>query len=264
MILSAPMRPTSWERSMCSRVCDRLDRTRGVLVVTSDKSYENKEWVWGYRENEPMGGYDPYSSSKGCAELVTSAYRNSYFPAHKYSSHRCAVASARAGNVIGGGDWSKDRLIPDMVAAFLKEENVIIRSPNAVRPWQHVLECLSGYLMLGQQLLENGPEASEGWNFGPDDHDARSVSWIADCMSNLWGQGAAWRLADSEDLVRHEANYLKLDCSKAKSRLGWKPKLSLDEALRWTVDWYKAEASGADMREFTIQQIVAYNRLQAS
>jgi CDP-glucose 4,6-dehydratase len=242
----------------------RVGCSRGVLVVTSDKSYDNKEWVWGYRETEPMGGYDPYSSSKGCAELVTAAFRNSYFPTNKYSKHQCAIGSARAGNVIGGGDWSRDRLIPDLIAASRERENPIIRSPDALRPWQHVLECLSGYLVLARQLLENGSNTSEAWNFGPDDTDARPVSWIADRVSQLWGEGAAWQLADKVDHKRHEATYLKLDCSKAKNRLGWKSNLGLNEALRWTVDWYKAEISGADMRAFTLQQIESYSRLQAS
>lgn len=240
----------------------RAGCARGILIVTSDKSYENKEWMWGYRENEPMGGRDPYSSSKGCAELVTAAMRSSYFPVGNYAIHRCAVASARAGNVIGGGDRSMDRLIPDMVAAFEKPESVVIRSPNAIRPWQHVLDCLSGYLILGRKLLEDVGGASEAWNFGPDNDYARPVSWIADRVSFLWGEGAAWRLAASVDANKHEANYLKLDCSKAKTRLGWKPSIPLEVGLKWTVDWYKAAKSGADMRAFTIKQIEHYVGLQ--
>jgi CDP-glucose 4,6-dehydratase len=195
---------------------------RAIVNVTSDKCYENHEWVWGYRENEPMGGYDPYSNSKGCAELVTAAYRSSYFNPSKFPEHSVALASARAGNVIGGGDWAKDRLIPDIMRAITQDKPVNIRNPHAIRPWQHVLEPLSGYLLLAQKLYEEGEAFCEGWNFGPDDEDAKPVSWIVDFLTKAWGENASWKLDDVDH--PHEAHYLKLDCSKVKARLDWHPR----------------------------------------
>ncbi len=226
---------------------------RAVLVVTSDKCYENREWVWGYRETEAMGGYDPYSNSKGCAELVTSAYRQSFF---NKADEPVAVGSARAGNVIGGGDWATDRLIPDMVRAVTEDRPVLIRNPHAVRPWQHVLEPLSGYLLLAQRLCEEGAEYAEGWNFGPAEDDAKPVQWIAERVIRLWGDGASWvRDADEHP---HEAHYLKLDCSKARGRLQWHPRWSLAHALEHVCAWHKAHLRNEDMRTVTLDQIQAY------
>jgi len=224
---------------------------KAVINVTTDKCHENREWVWGYRENEPMGGHDPYSSSKGCSELVTSAYRLSFF-----EQAGIALASVRAGNVIGGGDWSVDRLIPDVLRAFETNMPVVIRSPNAIRPWQHVLEPLSGYLMLAQALYEEGEKYSSGWNFGPNDEDAKPVQWIVEQMTSKWGGDATWT-QDKGDHP-HEANYLKLDIYKAKSQLRWKPVWNLDQALEKIVTWHKAWLSGADMRSLCEQQIAAY------
>lgn len=229
---------------------------RVVINVTSDKCYDNKEWVWGYRENDPMGGYDPYSSSKGCAELVASAYRNSFFnPAH-YAEHRVALASVRAGNVMGGGDWAKDRLIPDFMRSILAGQPVVIRSPLAVRPWQHVLEPLHGYLALAEKLYWEGPAYVGGWNFGPQDSDARNVAWIVEFLTHVWGEGAAWCL---DELPQpHEAHYLKLDISKARMHLGWEPCWHLEQALDAVVSWYRSWTLGENMRNFSLGQIKSY------
>jgi len=227
---------------------------KAVVVVTTDKCYENKEWLWGYREDDPMGGFDPYSNSKGCAELVTSAYRRSFF-----KSKGIALATARAGNVIGGGDWAQDRLIPDILSAFEQGKLAHIRNPQAVRPWQHVLEPLRGYLTLAEYLFEQGPSFAEAWNFGPNDEDARPVSWIAKQMAQMWGESAQWELDKSDH--PHEANYLKLDISKAGSRLGWRPALRLNEALKLIIDWSKQRQSGADVHNITMDQIQNYQTL---
>jgi len=229
---------------------------KAVVNITTDKCYENREWVWGYRENEPMGGYDPYSNSKGCAELVTAAYRNSYFHPDKYKEHGVALASARAGNVIGGGDWAEDRLIPDIMRAITQGKPVNIRNPHATRPWQHVLEPLSGYLLLAQKLYEEGASYAEGWNFGPNDEDAKPVQWIVDNLTKTWGEGASWALEGGDH--PHEAHYLKLDCSKAKARLNWIPKWHLDEALDRIVDWNRAYRDGKDMQVMSLGQIQHY------
>ncbi len=225
---------------------------KAVVNVTTDKCYENKEWLWGYREDEPMGGYDPYSNSKGCSELVTSAYRRSFFQDKK----GIALASARAGNVIGGGDWAADRLIPDILRAFEQNHAVIIRNPYATRPWQHVLEPLSGYLTLAELLYTNGQACAEGWNFGPHDDDARPVQWIVERMVRSWGNGASWQLDGGKH--PHEANYLKLDISKAKARLGWEPRWDLSESLEKITAWHHAYLADTDMHEFTMQQIANY------
>jgi CDP-glucose 4,6-dehydratase len=232
-------------------------QVKAVVNVTTDKCYENQEWSWGYRENEPMGGYDPYSNSKGCAELVTAAYRSSFFNAVDYSRHGVALASARAGNVIGGGDWAADRLIPDIVSAFAESQPVIIRSPHSVRPWQHVLEPLRGYLTLAEYLYNDGVSYAEGWNFGPNDIDAKPVSWIADMLSQQWGNGASWSL--DEAVNPHEANYLKLDISKAKHRLNWTPTLNINQSLAMVVKWYQAYGQGADMQSIVLEQIKEYS-----
>jgi CDP-glucose 4,6-dehydratase len=223
-----------------------------VLIVTSDKCYENKEWMWGYRENDPMGGYDPYSSSKGCAELITTAYHKSYF-----SNNGIAIASVRAGNVIGGGDWSEDRLIPDMMKAYMEHRTVLIRNPQAIRPWQYVLDPLRGYLILAERLWSNGEEYTGGWNFGPLDGDAKPVSWIVNEVKRILGDDFSWKL-DNRSEHPKEAHYLKLDCSKARNKLEWKPKLSIKEALTWTVEWYRNFLLNKDMRIYTELEISRY------
>jgi CDP-glucose 4,6-dehydratase len=229
---------------------------RAIVNVTSDKCYENREWAWGYRENEPMGGYDPYSNSKGCAELVAAAYRNSYFNPVNFSAHGVALASARAGNVIGGGDWAEDRLIPDIMRAITQGKPVNIRNPHAIRPWQHVLEPLSGYLLLAQKLYEQGSVYGEGWNFGPNDEDAKPVQWIVERLTESWSEGASWVLDGGDH--PHEAHYLKLDCSKAKARLDWQPRWRLDETLGKIVMWHKAYRENDNMCEITLKQIADY------
>jgi CDP-glucose 4,6-dehydratase len=229
---------------------------KAVVNITSDKCYENREWVWGYRENEAMGGYDPYSSSKGCAELVASAYRNSYFHPDKYQQHGVAIASARAGNVIGGGDWAGDRLIPDILRAITEGKPVNIRSPHAIRPWQHVLEPLSGYLLLAQKLYTTGTAYAEGWNFGPNDEDAKPVQWIVEKLTHSWGEGASWVLDGGDH--PHEAHYLKLDCSKAKARLDWQPRWQLAQTLEKIIKWHKAMQQKENMKAKTLEQITQY------
>ncbi len=229
-----------------ARKCSNL---KAIVSVTTDKCYENKEWEWGYRENEPMGGHDPYSSSKGCAELVTSAYRRSFFS----SGDTASLASARAGNVIGGGDWAEDRLIPDILKAFEKSEPVIIRNPLSTRPWQHVLEPLSGYLVLAQELFLNGDEFAEGWNFGPKDEDCKPVSWILDKMVTYWGYSASWSLNKNNN--PHEASFLKLDCSKALNRLKWEPRLNLNETIKLIVDWHQAYTENKNMKDQCLKEI---------
>ena len=232
---------------------------KAVVNVTTDKCYENKEWVWGYRENEPMGGFDPYSNSKGCSELVSAAYRSSFFNSAQYAQHGVALATARAGNVIGGGDWAKDRLIPDILAAFEAGRQVPVRNPHATRPWQHVLEPLRAYLMLAERLYTDGPAVAEGWNFGPHSDDAKPVGWIVKEMAQRWGQGASWQVDAGEH--PHEASCLKLDISKARQRLQWHPALRLDQALGLIVDWARAKQNGSDMRTITQQQIADYQVL---
>lgn len=234
----------------------RSEGVRVVVSITSDKCYENNEWFWGYRENERMGGRDPYSSSKGCAELVIAAYRSSYFSAETHQRHGVSLASTRAGNVIGGGDWAKDRLIPDIMNALMEKRPVIIRSPKSIRPWQHVLEPLSGYLLLAEKLWERGPEFAEAWNFGPNDEEVRNVAWIVEYLTNHWQDGGLWE-PDSA-WHPHEDTYLKLDCSKAKSALGWSPRLHLATTLEWIVDWYRGWQQGSDIRSLTVAQIARY------
>lgn len=234
-----------------ARKCTNL---KSIVSVTTDKCYENKEWPWGYRENEPMGGYDPYSSSKGCAELVTSAYRKSFFN----ETNSTFLASARAGNVIGGGDWSDDRLIPDILRAFENGEPVIVRNPMATRPWQHVLEPISGYLVLAQHLYEDGSEFAEAWNFGPKDEDCKPVSWILDKMIDKWGNGASWELDKYNN--PHEAGYLKLDCSKAAMQLNWHPKWNLENALVSIINWHKNYISGKNIQEQCLSEISNYQK----
>jgi CDP-glucose 4,6-dehydratase len=229
---------------------------RAVVNVTTDKCYENKEWVWGYRETEPMGGFDPYSSSKGCAELVTAAYRNSFFNLAKDDQHQVALASARAGNVIGGGDWAEDRLIPDIVRGIEAGRPVHIRNPGATRPWQHVLEPLSGYLVLAEKLYTQGSAFAEAFNFGPAEEHAQPVQWIVEQLTQHWGEGASWLLDDGKH--PHEAHYLKLDCAKARATLGWSPQWNLGLALKAIISWHKAHQGGQDMRAMCLQQIADY------
>jgi CDP-glucose 4,6-dehydratase len=238
----------------------RTPAVRAVVVVTSDKCYENREWLWGYRENDRLGGFDPYSNSKGCAELATNAYRSSFFQPELHFKHGVAVATARAGNVIGGGDWAADRLIPDVLRAIETRQCVRIRSPEAIRPWQHALDPLSGYLLLAEKLYNEGPAFGEGWNFGPADHDCRPVKWIVERLVTLWGENARWE-PDAQPHP-HEAHYLKLDCSKSRDRLGWVPRWSLDESLRNLTQWHKAMIGGADMKGISLGQIAEYESLR--
>jgi CDP-glucose 4,6-dehydratase len=229
---------------------------KAIVNITSDKCYENQEWPWGYRENEPMGGFDPYSNSKGCAELITSAFRNSFFNPEDFDTHGVALASARSGNVIGGGDWAKDRLIPDIMRAISEGKPVVVRNPDSIRPWQHVLEPLSGYLLLAQKLFQEGKEFAQAWNFGPNDEDAKPVSWIATHMTQMWGKDASWKLDGKKH--PHEAHYLKLDCSKAKSQIGWSPTWNLETTLRAIVSWNKEYLAQKDMRVVVTDQINAF------
>lgn len=223
---------------------------KAVVNVTTDKCYENREWVWPYREDEAMGGHDPYSSSKACSELVTAAYRRSFFGAQGV-----ALASARAGNVIGGGDWSEDRLIPDFLRAMDNHQPVIIRSPEAIRPWQHVLEPLSGYMTLAEKLYQDGQVYAEAWNFGPNDQDAKTVGWIIEHMVERI-PSASWQLDSSRQV--HEAHSLKLDSSKAKSKLHWQPRWNLEQALDRVVEWHQAWRQGQDLRKLCLSQICEY------
>lgn len=234
----------------------RSSSVRAVVVVTSDKCYENHEWPWGYRENDPMGGHDPYSASKGCAELVASAYRRSFFAAQGI-----ALASGRAGNVIGGGDWAEDRLVPDAMRAFGGGDTLVVRNPAARRPWQHVLEPLHGYLLLAHRLIEDGEPFARGWNFGPDAGDTCRVGEVVERIAALWGaREARWRI-DGEAAGAHEATMLRLDSGLAQAQLGWRPVLGLDDALDWTLAWYRAHQTGeADMRDVTLEQITKFQQ----
>jgi CDP-glucose 4,6-dehydratase len=224
---------------------------QAIVNITTDKCYDNKEWVWGYREDEPMGGHDPYSSSKGCVELLSSAYRKSFL-----SVAGIAMATARAGNVIGGGDWAIDRLVPDILKALELKQTVQIRNPNAVRPWQHVLEPLSGYLVLAEHLFDHGQQDAEGWNFGPRDEDAQPVQWIVEQLCHMWCDGATWAVQSGDN--PHEANFLKLDISKARQRLNWEPRWSLQTALGHIIQWHQNWMDGQEMRAICLQQINSY------
>ncbi len=224
---------------------------RAIVSVTSDKCYANREWDWPYRESDPLGGHDPYSSSKACAELVTAAYRASYF-----GSDGPLVASVRAGNVIGGGDWAADRLVPDLVRAFEAGVAPLIRAPDAVRPWQHVLEALGGYVMIAERLLAGERRFAEAWNFGPGDEDARPVRWIVDRMRQAWAGGHA-AVVDSGPRP-HEAGLLRLDSSRARTALGWRPALMLGETIDWIVSWHQQVGAGGDARAVTLEQIGHY------
>jgi CDP-glucose 4,6-dehydratase len=227
---------------------------RAVVVVTTDKCYENREWVWPYREVDALGGHDPYSASKACAELVTASYRQALF-----GSKGAAIATARAGNVIGGADWATDRLVPDIVSAIVGRRTAAIRNPASVRPWQHVLEPLSGYLTLAEHLLTQGHAFGEAWNFGPSADSIQSVSTVANELCTAWGGEASWTHDASQH--PHEAGILALDSSKARGRLGWRPRLEYRDAIRWTVEWYKAFHAGGDARALTLDQIRRYEEL---
>lgn len=231
----------------------QVDGLRAIVVITTDKCYENREWVYPYREIDPLGGHDPYSASKACAEIVTASYRASFFG----KEGAAAVATARAGNVIGGGDWAEDRLVPDCIRAFSKGQSVELRYPEAVRPWQHVLEPLSGYLMLAEILCgKPAPGYAEPWNFGPGANGDATVGEIAQRVAGLWGSGEV--VLPTTHNHPHEAGLLRLDVTKARSRLHWSPRWSIDRALEETVAWYKAWHSGKDMRVFTLAQIAAF------
>jgi len=236
--------------------CRNLPSLKVIINVTTDKCYENREWHWGYREYEPMGGYDPYSSSKGCSELVTSAFRRSFYNPKEYGVHGVAVATARAGNVIGGGDWAIDRLIPDFIRAIINNKLFKIRSPYAIRPWQHVMEPLTGYMLLAKNLYNEGIKYAGAWNFGPDDRDAKNVKWIAQTLCDIWGEGSSYEIDSNPH--PHEANYLKLDCSKAKTELNWYPKWNINKAVSSIVEWNKARLDGKDVRKITEKQITQY------
>ena len=227
---------------------------RAIVLITTDKCYDNKEWDWGYREIDALGGYDPYSASKACAEIVSASYRQSFFNPKDYGiHHQVGLATARAGNVIGGGDWARDRLIPDIIKAFQSGEKVEIRNPHAIRPWQHVLEPLHGYLLLAERLYESGPKYAEAWNFGPNDTDAKPVSWIVEAFEELWPDSPGVVLDKGAN--PHEASYLKLDCSKAKNRLGWEPVWNLGITLRKIQEWYSRVATGVNVFDACLFQI---------
>ncbi|HEX2927887.1 MAG TPA: CDP-glucose 4,6-dehydratase [Ruminiclostridium sp.] len=234
----------------------KVKSVKSVVNVTTDKCYENKEWNWGYREIDTLGGYDPYSNSKSCSEMVTLSYRNSFFNPKDYKIHGVGVASARAGNVIGGGDWADDRLVPDCLRAIFDKRNMTIRNPASIRPWQHVLEPLYGYILLAQRLYSEGDTFASGWNFGPNDDDAKPVEWIVNKIYEKWGSTLLYATGSSENL--HEANYLKLDCSKAKAILGWSPKWNLEQAIEKVVEWAKAYKEGKDLLEISLKQIEEY------
>jgi CDP-glucose 4,6-dehydratase len=236
------------------------ESARVVVCITSDKCYQNNEWVWGYRENDRLGGHDPYSSSKACAEMVISAYRDSFFSPDSYDYHRVALASTRAGNVIGGGDWAQDRLVPDIMQAIMKNEPIIIRSPTAVRPWLHVLEPLYGYLLLAENLRRQGQEFAQAWNFGPASVNAKTVTWIADHLTQLWQGDAQWEVGKAEHPF--ESRYLKLDYSKSASYLGWTTRLSIEMALEWIIEWFQGYQQNKDMRALTEAQIRRYENIQ--
>lgn len=227
----------------------QVDSVKATVIVTSDKCYENMEWEWGYREIDRLGGHDPYSSSKACAELIADSYRKSFFGNQGLSR----IASARAGNVIGGGDWARDRLIPDAIRAFSSGQVLRVRYPGAIRPWQHVLDPLLGYLRLAEQLAGGSGEFQGAWNFGPHASNELSVATVLGTLVSKWGQGARWEVEDAPQ--PHEASYLKLDCSKAHLNLGWQPQLDLSTAMSLVVDWYRAYQTGNDMRQFSLMQI---------
>ncbi|WP_209977427.1 CDP-glucose 4,6-dehydratase [Paenibacillus eucommiae] len=242
------------------KAVDAGGQIKAVINVTTDKCYENQEWIWGYRETDRLGGHDPYSSSKACSEWVTSSYRESYFPQSEYVKHGVALASARAGNVIGGGDWASDRLVPDCIRAQLQQKSIIVRSPDAIRPWQHVLEPLCGYLLLAQKMVEQGADFAEGWNFGPDAQDERSVIWVVKRICSQWPEGdqAGYTIQSQGDL--NEANQLRLDSSKARKRLSWRPRWNTEQAIDKVLEWIAVYRSHGNLTEVSLRQIMEFTR----
>ncbi|WP_226643255.1 CDP-glucose 4,6-dehydratase [Mesobacillus subterraneus] len=232
------------------------NKAKVVINVTSDKCYENKEWPWGYRENDPFGGLDPYSASKGCAEIITGAFRHSF-----YNLKGISLASVRAGNVIGGGDWAEDRIIPDIIRSCIEGEFPTLRNPNAIRPWQHVLDPLNGYITLAEALYRSGDIFAEGWNFGPKDENVMTVGELTKKVLHIWGKEPNW--LDDQLQNPYEAQTLRLDCSKAKSRLGWTPLLSLDQTLEWTVNAYKQFYEGRNLKEIMMEQIIEFEEIRS-
>lgn len=230
---------------------------RAIINVTTDKCYENREWIWSYREIEPLGGYDPYSSSKACSEIVTAAYRKSFFNPKEYKKHSVTLATARAGNVIGGGDWAKDRLIPDCIRAVMNKETITIRNPKAVRPWQHVFEPLTGYLMLAEKLYKKGRQFGDAWNFGPNEDDTKSVAWIANKISSEFGVPLVLHKTDKKKKL-HEASTLRLDSTKSRLALGWHPRWNLEKTVDNTIAWYNAYLNVKEMKALCYQQIEEY------
>lgn len=235
--------------------CRSTPSVKAIVNITSDKCYENRNWIKGYRESDPMGGYDPYSSSKGCAELITNAYTRSYF---NYRHNDTILASVRAGNVIGGGDWGEDRLIPDCIKALFKEKPIVIRNPDSVRPWQFILDPLYGYLLLAQRLYKDGEKFCGAWNFGPGKKNEKPVKWLVERIIKLWGDGASWVIDKHEH--PHEAHCLKLNSLKAKSKLGWYPRFDINLALKKTIEWYKAYQNKEDMYKVSLAQIKSYGK----
>ena len=237
-----------------------LKKVRSFINVTSDKCYENKEWLWGYREVDSLGGHDPYSSSKACSELITNAYRESFFSINNFEEHKNAIASARAGNVLGGGDWSNDRLVPDFIRSITNKKLIDIRNPNAMRPWQHVLEPLKGYLLLAENLYNHGPKYAEAWNFGPNNFDVKSVNEILELLIFHWEEAVGVNLKKDPSNL-HEAFLLKLDSSKARAKLNWQSKWDINESIKRTCEWYKAHLKNQDMRAYSLKEILDYERL---
>lgn len=231
---------------------------KAVINVTSEKCYEDKAWVWGYREQDALGGYDPYSNSKACSELATMCYRNSFFHPDQYALHGVALATARSGNVIGGGDWGANRLIPDFTRALLEGKKLKIRNPGATRPWLHVLAVLEGYLLLAEKLYQDGARYGQSYNFGPGDDGAKSVEWIVRSMCQKWGGDAGYEIEQAA-AGQHEAYYMKMDCSKAKSELGWQPKWSLDQALDRIIEFTRAHQQNQDLQRLCLTQIEQYD-----
>ncbi len=230
----------------------RADFVKSVVVITTDKVYENNEWHWAYRENERLGGFDPYSNSKACAELAVAAYRNSFFA----EKSDCLIATARAGNVIGGGDWSEDRLLPDVFRSLIFGNALEIRNPHSIRPWQHVLEPLSGYLRLAEKLYAGEKSFAEAWNFGPSEEDSKPVGWILEKIKIIWNEPVNWKIGTEKQ--PHEARLLKLDSTKAKHELNWLPKLNLNEAVKLTAEWYRGFKDKKDLAQLTAEQIKSY------
>jgi CDP-glucose 4,6-dehydratase len=234
---------------------------RATVIITSDKCYENKEHHRPYKETDPMGGFDPYSCSKGCDELIISAYRRSFFSSDKCNVQGVALASVRAGNVVGGGDWGEDRLVADAMKSFMAKKALIIRHPNAVRPWQHVLDPLFGYLLLVEKLYNQGQKFASAWNFGPERGDSKPVSWVVDMLCQYWGDGASWS-TEKKASPLHEASLLFLDSNKALRELGWKPRLNITQSLDWTVKWFKAYNDSKDMRKVSLEQLTEYQKIK--